>query len=135
MDGRQDRCMTRPVRDREQEDDEEISRAWTRGAAWADDQITAVDALRLRGEKEWPWQVIVPVMEFIREEPLESELVATITTALNGVRGVREAGQDDREVWIISGRARGKALVAAVAAVLDPLEGRLRQHIDSIPTE
>jgi hypothetical protein len=127
--------MTQPVRDRDQEDGEEISQAWSRGAEWADDQITAVDALRLRGEKEWPWQVIVPVMEFIREEPLESALTDAITRALNGVRGVREAAQEDREVWVIAGRARGKALVAAVAAVLDPLEARLRQHIDSIPTE
>jgi hypothetical protein len=127
--------MTRPIRDREQEDGEEVSQAWVRGPEWAEDQVTAVDALRLRGQREWPWQVIVPVMEFIREEPLESELTDAITSALNRVRGVRQAAQEDREVWVISGRARGKALVSAVAAVLDPLEARLQRHIDSIPTE
>ena len=121
--------MTRPIRDREQED-EETSQVWTRGAEW--DETTAVDALRLRGEKEWPWQVVIPVAEFIREQPLETELWEAVTSALRGVRGVREAAQEDREVWVVSGRARGRSLVAAVGNALDRLEPRLRQHVDSL---
>jgi len=124
--------MTRPIRDREQEEDE-ISRAWIRGHEWDDNEITGVDALRLKGEKEWPWQVIIPVAEFIREEPLESELFNAITVTLNSVRGVREAAQEDREVWVVSGRVSGRALVAAVAPVLDRLEPRLRPFVDPLP--
>ena len=124
--------MTRPVRDRDQQD-EEISQAWTRGIEH--DELTAVDALRLRGERDWPWQVIVPVAEFIRVDPLESELFAAITAALQSVRGVREAAQDDREVWIVSGRVGGRSLVAAVAAVLDRFEARLRREMDALTAE
>jgi hypothetical protein len=121
--------MSRPKRDREQED-EETSQVWTRGAE--SDEVTAVGALRLRDEEEWPWQVVIPVAEFIRDEPLETELVEAVTRALLGVRGVREAAQEDREVWVVSGRASGKALVAAVGKALDRLEPRLRQHVDSL---
>lgn len=121
--------MTRPVRDRGQEG-EDISHAWTRSLDL--DELTAVDALQLRGEREWPWQVIVPVAEFIRADPLQSELFNAITGALQKVRGVRTAVHDDREVWVISGRTRGKALVAAVGAVLDQFEPRLSEELDSL---
>lgn len=121
--------MTRPVRDRAQES-EDISQAWTRSLDL--DELTAVDALRLRGEQEWPWQVIVPVAEFIRTDPLQSELFHAVTSALQNLRGVREAAHDDREVWVVSGRVRGRSLVAAVGAVLDRLEPRLSQDLDAL---
>ena len=121
--------MPRPIRNREWEN-EDVSQAWVRGVDW--DEITAVDANRLRDEPEWPWQVTVPVAEFIREDPLERDLFESVTTALQGVRGVREAAQEDREVWVVSGRANGRSLVAAVGKALDRLEPRLRQHVDSL---
>ena len=120
--------MTRPRRIRFDKDDE-ITQLWGRNV---DNELSSVSAARLRGEDEWPWEVVVPVAEFLREEPLESDFRSAVIGALLGVRGVREAAEEDREVWLVSGRPRGKALVAAVGAALDALQPRIRQHMETL---
>lgn len=49
------------------------------------------------------WNVTVAVMEFVREDPLESELRRRIAAALRSVGGVETAGEMDREVWFVTG--------------------------------
>ena len=118
--------MTRPTRIRDEEDDE-VSQFWANNL---DDELKSVVALRLRDENEWPWRIELAVAEFLREEPLESEYAAAVTASLRAVRGVKEVEHEDREVWVVAGRARGRALVSAVSDVLERLGPRIRQHLD-----
>lgn len=74
------------------------------------------------------WQVIVAVMEFVREEPLEGELRRRIAAALRSVDGVESAEEEDREVWFVTGTPSGQALVRAAAAVVDDLADRTRGY-------
>lgn len=73
------------------------------------------------------WQVSFSILEFVREEPLVSELVAAITDALSMVEGVTRVAGEDREVFAIWGTPKGDDLVRAGALALDGLEGPLRQ--------
>ena len=74
------------------------------------------------------WNVTVAVMEFVREDPLESELRRRIAAALRSVRGVQAAGEMDREVWFVTGTPSGDALVRAAAEVVDHLAGQARAY-------
>lgn len=74
------------------------------------------------------WQVGVYVMEFVREDPLESELRRRIAAALESVEGVETAQREDREVWFITGTPSGAALVRAVAEVVDDLADQTRPY-------
>ncbi|ARC58514.1 hypothetical protein AS850_15610 [Frondihabitans sp. 762G35] len=115
--------MSKPIRVRVLDD--EVEQEWIRDG----EDYEGVAALKIRGEKEWPWQVAVAAAEFVREEPLEDDLADAVTSALRAVRGVVEVEHEDREVWIVSGRPRGKALVVAAAAAVDGLADRLRQEL------
>lgn len=130
--------MTRVERDREREDDE-IAEAWT---CHQNDQVLAVEVvkfheqgIRIPGVKvpTFEWQVIVPVMEFLREEPLQTETALSVTAAIERVVGVRDVEPEDREVWIVSGRwVGGRRLTRAVGAVLVKLEPRIRAHLAEV---
>lgn len=109
--------------------DDEIVEEWER--VTDDPDIHGVGAARFAGT-EWPWQVYVYVAEFVRTEPLESELRRRITDALNSVPGVTEAVQEDREVWVVQGDASGDALTRACAAVVDELATRTREVYESL---
>jgi hypothetical protein len=86
--------------------------------------VRAVSASKAR-EGQW-WHVEVWVMEFIRTDPLESELRRRIADALRGVSGVTSVEEEDREVWAVIGAPTGKALVEAVAQVVDDLADQTR---------
>jgi hypothetical protein len=75
------------------------------------------------------WSVSVWVMEFIRTEPLESELRRRIADALSGVGGVTGVEEEDREVWTVTGTPIGRALVEAVAHVVDELAPHTRNSL------
>ena len=109
--------------------DDEILEEWRRVTVETD--LLGVGAVRL-ADGEWPWQVLVSVMEFIRDEPLESELVEAVSAALAAVPGVREAAQEDRETWVIQGDADGPSLVRAAAAVVDRFAPRTRAVLDEL---
>jgi hypothetical protein len=109
--------------------DEAILEEWRRATAEPD--LLGVGAVRI-SDGEWQWQVLVSVMELVREEPLESELVAAVSAALAAVPGVREAAQDDRETWVIKGAADGASLVRAAAAVVDRFSPRTRAILDEL---
>ena len=73
--------------------------AWERVTGEPD--VRGVDAVRI--DFAGGWNVTVAVMEFVREDPLESELRRRITAALRSVGGVETAGEMDREVWFVTG--------------------------------
>jgi hypothetical protein len=94
-------------------------------------EVRGVEAEPNMENAPWTWSLSVWAMEFVREEPLESELRAAIGVALESVPGVAEALEEDREVWAIAGSPDGEALVAAVADAVDGLAPRFRTHIQS----
>lgn len=82
---------------------------------------------------EFPyWSVGVAVAEFLREDPLESELRQQMAAALRAVDGAETVWEEDREVWGVTGGVSGEALVRAAAGVVDHLAERARAHIDSL---
>ena len=91
--------------------------AWQR--VTSDRDAYGVEAVRI--DAIGGWQVGVNVMEFVREDPLESELRRRIAGALESVEGVETAQEEDREVWFITGTPSGAALVRAAAEVVDDL--------------
>jgi hypothetical protein len=111
----------------EDERDAELQEEWVRET---DDQD-------VRGVGAWKpydddWRVVLSVAEFLREEPLESEMRRSMRSALTQVQGVREVIEEDREQWIAVGSPNGIDLVRAAAYVVDALADRARAHIDSL---
>lgn len=105
--------------------DSGIAEEWIRKTDEPD--LRAVSASRLRVGPLW--NVSAWVMEFIRTDPLESELRRRIADALNGVSGVTSVEEEDREVWAVTGTPTGKALVEAVAQVVDDLAPQTRDAL------
>lgn len=102
--------------------DSVIAEEWVRKTDEPD--VRAVSAYKLR-EAHW-WTVSVQVMEFVRTDPLESELRRRIANALTDVSGVTDVEEEDREVWTVTGTPTGRALVEAVAQVVDDLADQTR---------
>jgi hypothetical protein len=110
-----------------QPEDPEIAEEWLRETDEPD--LRAVGACKI--DRIGGWQVSVWVMEFIRSDPLESELRQRIRSALLGVSGVSSAEEEDREVWFVTGTPSGQALVEAAAKVVDELAAHARAYIAS----
>ncbi|MFC6880484.1 MULTISPECIES: hypothetical protein [Actinomadura] len=102
--------------------DSAIAEEWARNTDEPD--VRAVSAHKLRAG-QW-WTVSVRVMEFVRTDPLESELRRRIAGALSDVNGVAEVEEEDREEWTVVGTPTGEALVEAVARVVDDLADQIR---------
>src|SRR5688572_19182903 len=115
--------------ERTKSDDEESPEEWAR--VTTEPELLGVYAVRI-SDGDWPWQVHVSVMEFIRTEPLESELSEAVTAALSAVSGVTKAGREDREQWAIQGNAEGPSLVRAVSSVVDQFAPRTRKTLDQL---
>jgi hypothetical protein len=75
------------------------------------------------------WQVTVAAMEFVRHDPLETDMRQRIATALRAVNGVAAADEQDREVWFVTGTPSGKELTEAAARVVDELAGEIRANM------
>jgi hypothetical protein len=105
--------------------DDEIGEEWRR--LTDEPKVRGVGAARI--DHIGGWQVDVWVMEFVRSDPLESELRQRITSALQAVSGVTSAEEEDRETWFVTGTPAGQALVAAAAQVVDDLADRTRAHV------
>lgn len=116
-------CRVVPSRDAKVEEE------WLRETN--DRDLRLVGAAKLGGRDYW--QVDVAAMEFVRSEPLESELRGRVQAALEVVPGVDSVVDEDREVWGITGHPDGYALVAAVAAVVDELYEQLFEHYHEQP--
>lgn len=107
--------------------DEEFDQSWTR--LTDEPEVRGVNAERWRDEDTWPWQVTVWAMEFVREDPLETEIREKVAAAIRAVPGVRAVMEEDLEVWVIKGDPDGGALVNAVAKVIDALAPRIRAFV------
>ncbi len=110
--------------------DSGVAEAWTR--LTEEQHVRGVSATRLKNSGEWAWQLEVWAMEFVREQPLETELRAAIESALAAVSGVRAVESEDREVWVVDGDLDGEALVGAVAGAVDGFSDRIRAHIAAL---
>jgi regulator of protease activity HflC (stomatin/prohibitin superfamily) len=108
-----------------QPQDPEIQEEWLRETDQA--SVRAVSAWRV--DTIGGWQVRVWVMEYVSEDPLESELRQRTETALRNVAGVTSADEQDRETWFVTGAPSGRALVEAVARVVDDLAERTREFV------
>ena len=98
-----------------------------------DPDVRAVEVARI--EEIEGWQVTVSVMEFVqfvREDPLETELRTRIAAALLSVDGVATAEEEDRDVWFVTGAPSGKALTEAVAQVVDELADQARAYVHGL---
>jgi hypothetical protein len=93
--------------------------------------LHAVSAIKLRGGL-WRWQVMVGVMEFIRDVPLETDLRKRIPEALRAVRGVIDVREGDRELWLVSADpdVAGPTLVDAVSGVVDVYAPNTKAEIE-----
>jgi hypothetical protein len=70
------------------------------------------------------WQVTVWIADYLRDDPLESELREAMATALRAVPGVTAVHEEDREVWTVEGQPAGDGLLRAAAVVVDDLAAR-----------
>lgn len=92
--------------------------------------INYVDALRFaKPLGGWRWMVGVAAMEFVRDDPLESELRTELAARLGAVPGVTAVREEDNEAWVVSGSPSGAALVEAAAAAIDRFADRVRDEI------
>jgi hypothetical protein len=110
-------------------DDDSMLEEWVYAI---DDDALGIDVVRLESDGPWQWQVIVAALEFVREDPLESELRGAIEERLETVAGVDEVASEDREVYIIDGEPSGRDLTTAAAAVVTEFAERIRAHIDAL---
>ena len=92
-----------------------------------DPDVCGVEAIK--AADPWVWSVTITAMEFVREDPLESDLRERVSRALRSVPGVADVAEEDREVWIVSGSPSGEDLVRAGASVVDAFADRIRSHI------
>lgn len=110
--------------------DEHCAESW--GRSTDDPDIYGVEAsLITLGEQPY-WSVGVAVAEFLRDDPLETELRQQMAAALGSVDGVGSVWEEDREVWGVTGTPSGEALVRAASGVVDHLAPRARAYIDNL---
>lgn len=113
---------------RVQSADSTIEEEWVR--VTPDEDILGVGASRLSSSQHW--EVFVNVSEFIRTEPLQSELHQEITQALLKLPGVTKVVHEDREVWSVMGDVSGKELIVACSEVLDTLRRKLQKAVSDL---
>jgi hypothetical protein len=117
------RLVSEQIRQIEPEDDE-IQEEWIREA----EPGRTVSANRV--DEIGGWQVAIWAMEYVRSDPLETELRQQVLAALRSVTGVSTAEEQDREQWFVTGSPSGRELVAAAARVVDGLADRIRPYAE-----
>ena len=113
----------------DEEVDEGTLEIWQRDVD--DPDLRSVVAYRI-DDDEWPWNVGVAVMEFIRRDPLETELRDALTRRLSAVSGVLYVFNEDREMWRVGGTPSGVELARAAASVVDAFLDRTRAECNSL---
>ena len=110
--------------------DEEIAEEWNRDIADPNERsVHGVCVTKELAPQPWRWRVSVYAMEHVRDVPLERELRREIAKALRAVPEVIDACEEDREVWRVNGAPTGRALVDAVAAVVDARGDEIRAYL------
>jgi len=102
--------------------DDELEEQWSRSSD--EPELRDVEAFKPEDDD---WRVVVAVAEFVREEPLESELIEGVESAIRSVSGVTNVWHEDREQWVVEGSPSGEQLVTAVADFLDHFAERARE--------
>ena len=97
-------------------------------------QFTDADDVRrvhvsFHRDANWQWEIAIPIAEFIRDEPLESEFRARVERAIRS-SGVADVTEEDRELWLARGQADGAAIARSVGAVLDAMSVELDAALD-----
>lgn len=118
----------RPRRLSESEREIEVEEEWIR--ATDEPQIRGVGAHKRVG---MDWRITIWAAEFVRREPLVSELRGAVASALLRVEGVVGVEHEDTEQWIAYGNPRGEELVIAAAAAVDGLADQAREYEASMP--
>jgi hypothetical protein len=108
-----------------QPQDSEIQEEWILEG----DLIGFIAVNACRWDKIGGWQVFVGAMEFVNEDPLESELRLHILTALSNVLGVTSADEQDRETFFVTGTPAGRALIEATVHALDDFDERIGPYL------
>lgn len=108
--------------------DDEFSEEWVRESSEPDIRGFGVARLRESGE----WQVSVALAEFVRDDPLETEMRQGIQRSIERVPGVESVSEHDRETWGVTGNPSGEVLAQAVAEVLDELADRARTYMTGL---
>jgi hypothetical protein len=103
---------------------------WERSVT--DPDLRGVSAYRITLDEQAYWSVGVAVAEFLREDPLESELRQQMAAALGAVPGVDVVAEEDRELWYVTGAPSGEALIRAAAQVVDHQADRAHAHLDGL---
>ena len=106
----------------------DVDEAWER--LTDDPEVRGVETARI--DETGGWQVTVWVMEFVRQDPLETEIRRRIGAALRAVEGVISADEEDREVWFVTGTPSGRDLTEAAARVVDELADEARAIMDTL---
>lgn len=106
-------------------DEADLQEVWQR--LTDDPEIRGIEVARI--DHVGGWQVAVWLAEFLRDEPLESELRQGMAAALGAVPGVTGVVEEDREVWLVTGMPSGRALTEAAAGVVDGLADRARAYL------
>jgi hypothetical protein len=92
-----------------------------------DQDIRWVGAHKITVGEQPYWDVVVAVAEFLREDPLESELLQQeMGTALRAVDSAEMVWEEDREVWGLTSPVSGEALVRAASTRTPPDRCSLR---------
>ena len=110
--------------------DEHCEEIWERMTD--DPDILGAGATKITFGEQSYWNVHVAVAEFLREDPLESELRLQMDYALTAVNGAESVWEEDREVWGVTGTPSGEALVRAAADVVDHLAARARAYVNGL---
>jgi hypothetical protein len=97
-----------------------------------DPDIRGVGASLITVAESPYWSVGVAVAEFLRADPLETDLRQRMAAALRAVEGADGVWEEDREVWGVTGTPSGEALVQAAAGVVDRLAPQARAYIESL---
>ena len=98
--------------------DDEFAEAWSR--LTDEPEVRGVNAERWRDEDTWPWQLTVWAMEFVRDDPLESEIRTAVAAAIRSVAGVNDVQEEDREVWVIEGSPKNSISTVPVMGWVAP---------------
>jgi hypothetical protein len=116
--------MRDDVRQNVPPNDEEMVEEWERSTE--EFQLKAVGAWLLEGDS---WRVWLAMAEFVRRDPLETEMTAGIEAALRSVPGVTGVWHEDREQWVADGAPSGRDLVEAAANFVDSIAERARPYV------
>ena len=112
--------------------DEVLLEQWQRETD--ESEVRDVEAYRLpHPDYGTVWEIALAAGEFVREDPLRSELSTQLEHALRSVPGVtvvRSTG--NWETWMVFGDPAGHELMVAACEVIDRLAPKIRTHIEEL---